>query len=75
MPKKVFIADLKVSRVKNNGMLYCRLVDAENGETCISADLQYIMNAIKTPERNYELIDGDDTLHKIANNFSFYPKD
>lgn len=70
--KQVAIVDIKVSRTKNNGVLYCSLIELGSSERMISADLPYIMQAIK--ERGYELVDAQDLLYKIGTNFAFFNK-
>lgn len=71
-PRQVAIVDLKINQTKNNGVLYCCLLDLQTGERVISADLAYIMQAIK--ERGYELVDAQDLLYKIGINFAFFSK-
>ena len=68
--KRVYIADIKV---KDNGMMYCTARNAETGELEISADLKYITQAAK--ERGWEILDAQDVLHKIGQNFKFYKGD
>lgn len=60
----VYIADFKVSREKNNGVCYCTLRSMTDSEVIISADLKYVMAAIK--ERGYELENPIDVLHKVS---------
>lgn len=67
---EVAIIDLKVNRAKDNGVLYCSLVDLATGERIIIADLKYVMVAIK--ERGYKLVDAEDVLYKISQHILFY---
>lgn len=76
MAKQVVIVDLKVVehevRHINNGVLYCGLIDHETGERIIQADIEYVMKAVK--ERGYEVVDAQDVLYKISQNYQFLKK-
>lgn len=60
---KVRIDSARVRGDRPNGCCYCSLYD-ETGNILISADLEYVMAAIK--ERGYELTNSLEVLHVVS---------
>lgn len=53
----------KGKRTINQHFVYAQMVDVESGETVISADLQYCLDAIR--ERGYTLTNAVDVLFQM----------